>query len=1165
MTVGSPRLWKYDTENGETYLRHAEDGYNFDSNQLAGSSIYAYIDPTNPEGVSYDEITEWEERTIGGKTFQDAKTIYFVNKVHNVNLVLDDQHRIRNTSGAYVAIHKDENGNATFVGQAQQSDYDAWEFYLAEVANVPNGGDWKKNTVNHIDIAIVGGARATVPVPYGRYLYGDGTPVTITDNQRVSLENRDVKIETEDMKRAEVTAFKKLGDNHDVVVRQNDVFYITGYSANKETDKSYDQVRIEGSFLVAQGATLNNNDLMPNGSVDEYKFDNNTWGTYNNEDIGYRDALYKARKDLDNRIYYNVTVTKSVDFELEDKDGNPLYKVDDEGHFVYEQNEEGELVKARATIKVDVTLSASFDYWDPKNDCPPILPNHYDDNREYDNDHHWVHWTVDEWSAGGIWRNNGSGMDFILGGDAQGSRNTYALQITKTIEDESGHTIRLDPNVRLVNEYGIWKNANANSSSVIGLNVEGYERDADYTGYIEIDDTQSTVIGSNGIGILYVYDLTGGMYAIQEKTTPSSLPREIIAADGETWIYKETYIETEYIRRGEGDKYNDEELYPDPLHVSKVYDNPDSQSYNSIPEVLGEYPLINGTNNTNEYLHYYVHNVYKPTKTNLTVTKHWENNDNSNGPEGSYVDVVLKRYKLVADGSITPPEPETATLRISDSYSGLSGDRTYNATYTVTDANGHDVSGSPFQWNGSDIVIEDLPFGNYTVTKTATDQNGYEISSNGQQTRTAHLRVGGTQVIFDATNYTPTGDVVYRSVVVKSNDTLNAPDGGYVWVDTNFQYGSTLTFSIGVPSWHTDNNRTYSYAIIVGNKTVQSGTLPNNNATQSFDFVLSDNATIIIYGDTPYYNQWLNPLPTVTLKTAPAGASTNSMNATPRGRVTRSSGLSSTSGTPAIITATNTGTCPDAPTGYYWQDDTTWYDGNGKLVRLSNDAGWSVTVDELEKQDTFGNTYVYYIDSVTEHGMPSGTTARIDVNSGNTRMLVYGDHEKTNAENPNSELSLTNTLPTTTDISIRKVDKNNTSTTLNGAVFMLYKYSDSECTTAVGNPTTITVDGTANISNLGIGYYKLVETQCPAGYIKTGSDPCFQVVQDATTKEVVVSFTNTSMVEYDSTNQTFTVKNEPGVRLPSTGGTGTTAYTLGGAALALLALALLLRKRGKAL
>ena len=130
---------------------------------------------------------------------------------------------------------------------------------------------------------------------------------------------------------------------------------------------------------------------------------------------------------------------------------------------------------------------------------------------------------------------------------------------------------------------------------------------------------------------------------------------------------------------------------------------------------------------------------------------------------------------------------------------------------------------------------------------------------------------------------------------------------------------------------------------------------------------------------------------------------------------------------------------------------------------------------------------------------------------------------------------------------------------------MLYKYSDSECTTAVGNPTTITVDGTANISNLGIGYYKLVETQCPAGYIKTGSDPCFQVVQDATTKEVVVSFTNTSMVEYDSTNQTFTVKNEPGVRLPSTGGTGTTAYTLGGAALALLALALLLRKRGKAL
>ena len=47
----------------------------------------------------------------------------------------------------------------------------------------------------------------------------------------------------------------------------------------------------------------------------------------------------------------------------------------------------------------------------------------------------------------------------------------------------------------------------------------------------------------------------------------------------------------------------------------------------------------------------------------------------------------------------------------------------------------------------------------------------------------------------------------------------------------------------------------------------------------------------------------------------------------------------------------------------------------------------------------------------------------------------------------------------------------------------------------------------------------------------------------------------------DPENAEFRVGNEPGARLPSTGGMGTTPFTVAGGLLALLALALLLRRR----
>ena len=86
------------------------------------------------------------------------------------------------------------------------------------------------------------------------------------------------------------------------------------------------------------------------------------------------------------------------------------------------------------------------------------------------------------------------------------------------------------------------------------------------------------------------------------------------------------------------------------------------------------------------------------------------------------------------------------------------------------------------------------------------------------------------------------------------------------------------------------------------------------------------------------------------------------------------------------------------------------------------------------------------------------------------------------------------------------------------------------------------------------GHYRLIETQFPTGYVKTGADPEFDVAPNPSTKVIEVQYNNATVTNV-------IVQNEPGVRLPSTGGMGTGVYTAAGAGLILLALAMLLLKR----
>ena len=146
------------------------------------------------------------------------------------------------------------------------------------------------------------------------------------------------------------------------------------------------------------------------------------------------------------------------------------------------------------------------------------------------------------------------------------------------------------------------------------------------------------------------------------------------------------------------------------------------------------------------------------------------------------------------------------------------------------------------------------------------------------------------------------------------------------------------------------------------------------------------------------------------------------------------------------------------------------------------------------------------------------------------------------------------------DITIAKVVKG-TSTPLTGATFTLTRVDEHNNvitgTDAVEKTVAVASDGKAVFSDMTYGRYRLEETVVPDGYVKVEGP--YYITIDAKGNHSLDETVAHNLITQDG--NVYTIGNEPGVRLPSTGGPGTAFFYVFGSLLTLLAAVLLLRRR----
>lgn len=144
---------------------------------------------------------------------------------------------------------------------------------------------------------------------------------------------------------------------------------------------------------------------------------------------------------------------------------------------------------------------------------------------------------------------------------------------------------------------------------------------------------------------------------------------------------------------------------------------------------------------------------------------------------------------------------------------------------------------------------------------------------------------------------------------------------------------------------------------------------------------------------------------------------------------------------------------------------------------------------------------------------------------------------------------------------LTKVDESGSE--LSDAVFTLY--TDKDCRTAYTRPgsddpltATTGADGDIEFTKIPAGTYYVKETTAPSGYQITGK--VFKVVIDASSDKEHAQVTITDLTNNAVTDKVINTKLSS---LPSTGGIGTTIFTIGGCAIMIIAAGLFFASRRK--
>ena len=568
ITSDSISVWIFANEDGKSYLRYIAEGYDYNKDDLPMTNGYTYIDPTVDNGLSTDVVDHVEPKV--GASEKPFYTTVFESPKDHCAITFDSNGYIKTGDNDYLSVESSGEGLKI---KGNSSYGSATEFVLAEVKNLPDFSTCKEdilggyfeygptmawnNQVNHIDISIEDSVTATIPLIYGTYYYKDSNDewqklVVDKDNPKSITVKQDLHVTQETMRNATIKAYKKDGSELD------DAFVIMGYSSNSaDNNANTVQVRIEGVFKVSTATLVTSTENEP----------------YNSEENG------RLRKE--NKVTYSIyAIQPDVEFDYDSVEYGQLYDIN----------------KKPLSITTDVQLKKEkFGYFEDDNTCPPIK-NFYHD----------------PWSKGSILRTGTSGMDFTIEGttDIQLKLKPVAINVYNDLRDSSGNIIKPAEEYNDI-KFNVKQDYDGKPSDVAGKNVSNYSDSIDVSGYTDNSHKIDSVIDKTGSGLVYDYNVFPGMVNVEEDI--NTVPKIVVDQDGNTWFYRYSYIETEYVNREDGNERK--------LHVGDQYQSNDETAV-ATPEVLGDHKDVNNGNKFSEFVEFFAHNVYDkvipPTKEEVS-------------------------------------------------------------------------------------------------------------------------------------------------------------------------------------------------------------------------------------------------------------------------------------------------------------------------------------------------------------------------------------------------------------------------------------------------------------------------------------------------------------------------------------------------------------------